>query len=132
MIKDAFLKFWPSGIVFAVIMYATLSSDPIGADELPLIPHIDKLIHAIMMGGFAGAIIFDLQRSDRATILPRKRIIAIAVSIMIFSIFDEIAQAALTENRAAEVYDLLADWLGVWVAFFTAPPAVRKVLKIHI
>ena len=56
-------RYWPSGLCLAVIIYATLSSDPIGADELPLIPHIDKIIHFIMMGGFAGAIAFDYYRA---------------------------------------------------------------------
>lgn len=60
--------FWlPSALVVAVIIYATLFPDPAGADELPDIPGIDKLIHAIMFGGMAGALAFDYCRSHMLT-----------------------------------------------------------------
>ena len=38
-------------IVIAVILYATLNDNPLGADELPIFPGADKVIHAIMFGG---------------------------------------------------------------------------------
>lgn len=129
-LKSFFLKFWPSLIVLGVILYATLSSDPLGADEIPAIPHIDKLIHASMMGGLVGAIIFDIQRADKNKIINRRTLILIASAVMIFGILDEIAQTTMANGRSGDWLDLVADWAGVWVAFFTAPPAVRKVLKI--
>lgn len=129
MIKEMIKKFWPTSIVLAVIVYATLSNDPIGADELPLIPHIDKLIHAIMMGGLFSAIVFDLCRNERQK-LATKRLIGIAVGVMIFCIFDEIAQTTLTDTRSGDPLDLLADWVGIWIAYFAAPPAIKYVLKI--
>ncbi len=123
-------RYWPSGLCLAVIIYATLSSDPIGADELPLIPHIDKIIHFIMMGGFAGAIAFDYYRADtRRHGLTLGRMARIAAAVAVFSIFDEIAQATFTDCRGAELYDLLADWAGCLVALLLAPPAVRAVVR---
>lgn len=124
-------RFWPSIIVLGFILYATLSSDPIGAEDLPSIPHIDKLIHAVMMGGLTGAIIFDLQRADRSRRLPTKYLIVIAISVMIFSGVDEILQMSIENGRSGEWLDLAADWVGVWVAYFTAPPAVRACLKMN-
>ena len=53
------LQWWPSALVVAVIIYATWLPDPVGAEELPKIPHLDKLIHAVMMGGLASALMFD-------------------------------------------------------------------------
>lgn len=124
-------RFWPTAIVLAVILYATFSPDPIGADEIPPIPHIDKLIHAIMMGGLFSAIIFDLQRADRDRLVGIRTMVAVAIGVMIFGILDEIGQALLSNGRTGEIYDLGADWLGVWIAYFTAPPAIRKILKIN-
>lgn len=129
-IKAFASRFWPTAIVLAIIIYATLSSDPIGADELPLIPHIDKLIHAVMMGGLLGAIVFDLQRSDRTTLLRRRTIIIATLAVMAFGAVDEVIQATVVDRRSGDILDLIADWTGTWVAFFTAPPAVRKVLKM--
>lgn len=129
-IKSFIVKYWPSLIVLGVILYATLSSNPLGADEMPAIPHIDKLIHATMMGGLVGAIIFDIQRADKSKLVDRKTLYVIAVSVMIFGGVDEIVQSSMDNGRSGDWLDLVADWTGVWVAFFTAPPAVRKVLKI--
>ena len=56
--------YWPTLIVVGVILFATLSSDPTG-DVSFEIPHLDKLIHAIMMGGLVGAIAFDYKRAER-------------------------------------------------------------------
>lgn len=125
-----FRKYWPTLIVLGVIFYATLSSDPLGADDIPPIPHIDKLIHAIMMGGLLSAIVFDMQRADKSIIVSQRTIVIIAIAVMAFSILDEICQSAMDNGRSGELYDLAADWVGVWVSFFTAPPAIRKVLKI--
>jgi len=55
---------WPTALVVGVILYATLNSDPVGADRFPAIPHLDKLIHAIMFGGLFSAISFDRRRDD--------------------------------------------------------------------
>lgn len=123
-------RFWPTAIVLAVILYATLSSDPLGADDIPPIPHIDKLIHAIMMGGLFSAIVFDFQRADRCRRVSTSRMIAAAAGVMIFGILDEIGQTLMANGRSGEIFDLGADWIGVWIAYFTAPPAIRKVLGI--
>lgn len=125
---DLLRQFWPTLIVLAVILYGTLSSDPIGADNLPLFPHADKLIHAIMMGGLFSAIIFDIQRADRSRRVAIRTMLIVAIVIMIFGGLVEVLQMTMDSGRSAELLDLLADWLGVWIAYFTAPPAIRKVL----
>lgn len=127
---DYFRKYWPTLIVLGLILYATLSADPIGADDIPPIPHIDKLIHATMMGGLLSSIVFDIQRANRQTSVSRRTISVIAFAVMVFSIFDEITQAFMENGRSGDILDLAADWFGIGVAFFAAPPAIRKVLKI--
>lgn len=114
-------------IVVAVILYATLNADPVGADELPPIPHIDKLIHAIMFGGLFSAIVFDRARSGRNNSLRTKLIIA-AVCFICGAV-DEVVQNALENGRQGDIYDFLADFTGILIAFFTAPPAIRAVLR---
>jgi len=117
--------------VLAVILYATLASHPIPDDTMPMIPHIDKLIHAIMMGGLTGAIAFDYQRARRsAYVLSPRIMLAIAAGVLIFSAIDECLQSALTAERTGDLLDLLADLLGILLALPTAPPAIRHLLKI--
>lgn len=134
-IKDFIVEFWPSMIVLGVILYATLASNPVDIDDMPPIPYLDKLIHAIMMGGFTGAIAFDITRhapkAQRHVVLTSSLMWRIFIGIAIFGILDEIAQATLTDTRGAEVADFFADCAGSVVAVFTAPAAIRKVLKMQ-
>lgn len=120
-------------LTLAVILYATLSPDPALADDLPSIPHIDKLIHAIMFGGLYGAVVFDTYRfrksRSRFSPLGIRFLLSLALAIMAFSVVDELMQKELTTERSAEFLDLIADWVGICVAFFSAPPAVRAVLR---
>lgn len=123
-------QYWPTLLCVAVILYATLSADPTAGAELPLIPHLDKAIHTIMFGGLAGAAAFDWQRTHRQTNLSRGRMAAICAICVLAGALDEIAQGTLTVARSAEWADLGADALGIAVAFFAAPPAIRRVLHL--
>lgn len=122
-------NYLPSAIVFLVILYATLWPDPAGVDNFPAIPHLDKLIHAIMFGGLAGAIAFDNTRS-RGLLRPSKKVMLAAAA---FSAFTggaiELLQDLMALGRGCDIYDFIADCTGVVVAFFTAPQAIAAVLK---
>lgn len=123
-----FLKrYWPTLCVAAVILYATLSSDPLPDTELPPLPYLDKLVHAIMFGGLCGAWFFDIYRSG-ARLTVAKRLLVAAICVVLGGL-DELMQLALTDNRAADILDWGADILGVAVAYFAAPPAVRAVVR---
>ncbi len=115
-------------IVAAVILYGTLSSDPAGVEHLPMFPGADKLIHAVMFGGLAGALAFDWQRAHRGEIVSKKLMAVFCAACIVAGGLDEIAQGAMENGRAADVFDFVADIAGVAVAFFAAPPAVRRVI----
>ncbi len=127
MLKNFLLRWWPTGIVICVILYATLNEDPVGADELPPIPYLDKLIHAIMFGGLFSALSFDYYRSEK--ILPLRVKIFFAIAAAVFGGIDEFWQGMLENGRAAELLDFAADSAGILIAFFAAPPAIRRVLR---
>ncbi len=117
-------------ICLAVMLYATLSADPMAGAELPLIPHLDKLIHAVMFGGLAGAIAFDWQRAHRDRNVKGRVMAVICLICLALGVADEIAQTFLTKVRSGEALDFVADTAGIAVAFFAAPPAVRKVIGL--
>lgn len=126
-----FLKqWWPTLIVVGVIVYATLSNDPTPDMKITLFPGADKLIHAIMFGGFAGAMAFDWQRAHKEVLLSRRRMMQFCLIAAGAGILDEISQIYLTVARSGEVLDYVGDCVGITVAFFTAPPAVRYVLRV--
>lgn len=128
--KRFIIDFWPTMLVIAVIAYATLHSDPLSG-HIPLFPHCDKLIHAIMMGGLLSAFAFDWQRRCRSrNVLTPKFLWIIFVCVAILSIGDEILQKAMENGRSADIYDFGADVIGALIARFAAPPAIRAVLKV--
>lgn len=128
----AFIRaYWPSLCVVAVIIYATMSPDPTPDIEMPLIPGLDKIIHAIMFGGLTGAMAFDYQRAHRPhPVLTRASMLRIALIAAIAGALDETAQASLTTERSGDILDWLADCAGIAVAVVSAPAAVRKVLRM--
>ena len=116
-------------IVVAVILYATLFPDPAGVDDLPLIPHIDKLIHAIMFGGLAGALAFDYSRSHNIPKPSPRTMAAFAIASTLVGGGIELLQDAMQLGRGADWFDFLADAVGALVAYFAAPPAIARCLK---
>ncbi len=123
-------RYIPTIIVVLVILYGTLASHPVMADDLPPIPYLDKLIHAVMMGGLLGAFVFDWQRSHRNIRISKSLLWKAWICVALFSVADEIAQSSLDNGRSSEFLDLLADFFGAFCAIFLAPPAVRYVLRI--
>ena len=119
------LYFWPSALVVAFILYATLSSAPTADISLMLFPYADKLIHAIMFGGLTGAVAFDCRRSGMS--LTRPLMLAIAACVAVFGALDEFAQALLTEVRSGDGFDWLADVAGILVAYFSAPVVINRI-----
>lgn len=124
------LKYWwPTLLVVLVILYATWVPHPLPDDDIPPIPNIDKLIHAVMMGGLAGALMFDYYRSSAVAKLSARIIVLFTAVAMGFSVIDEVVQGLLPINRPSDPLDLVADWIGCLVAAIAAPPAIRAVVK---
>lgn len=120
-------QYIPSATVLCAVLYATLAPHPLPDNSLPRFEHIDKLIHAVMMGGLTAAILFDYYRADpgRHPLTPRT-VWTVAVAVMLFGAADEPAQ--LLVGRSCDMLDLAADWVGCIVAALTAPPAIRAVV----
>lgn len=116
--------------VIAVIAYATLNSDPLGADEIPHIPHIDKLIHAVMFGGLFSAIVFDRSRAGMGN--NTRTYIIISLVCAASGALTEVLQDAMEQGRSGDILDLAADCTGIIVAAFTAPSAIARALRKKI
>lgn len=136
-ISSFFSAWWPSCLTLLVVLYATLWPDPELPPGIAFFPGFDKLIHAVMMGGLYGAFLFDSARKERREApalfatnggVSRQYRFFLAVVLMMFCAVDELFQTEFTATRTAEALDLMADWVGIAVAFFTAPPAVRACL----
>lgn len=121
----------PTFLVVCVILYGTLSGNPMGDTSLPAIPHIDKIIHAVMMGGLLATFAFDWQRANPDKPLTPSFMWAIFGCILAFSIGDELLQGAIDNGRSGDPFDFLADCIGAAAAVYLAPPVIRSILHIH-
>lgn len=120
----------PTFLVVCVILYGTLSGNPMGNTSLPAIPHIDKIIHAVMMGGLLATFAFDWQRANPDKNLTPSFMWAIFGCILAFSIGDELLQGAIDNGRSGDPFDFLADCIGAAVAVYLAPPVIRGILHV--
>lgn len=118
----------PSTLTLAVVLYATLYPDPAGVDNLPKIPHLDKLIHAIMFGGLAGAWAFDYTRSRHAENPTFRQMLICAFASAILGGVIEILQQWMGLGRGCDPYDFAADIFGCIIALLTAPKAIKYVI----
>ncbi len=127
----ALLSWLPSTLTLCVVLWATLAPDPMPEDVIPLFPGADKLIHAVMMGGLAGAYIFDYKRATtaRGEKIPRRAVVVICVLVALFGIADEMAQSMMGLGRTSDVWDFVANIVGVIVAGFTAPSVVNWLFR---
>lgn len=54
-----------SAIVIAIVIYLTLSPDPLPTDDMPYIEGLDKVVHGVMMFGVVTSLAFDYIRHKR-------------------------------------------------------------------
>lgn len=125
-------RWWPTGLVVLVILWLTLAPDPVGDTQIELFPGADKLIHAIMMGGLASALMFDYRRNGGRKPykdLSRRILLVIFIAAVAFSALDEIAQGAMNLGRSADSLDFVADVGGIIIAMLAAKPVLYKIFK---
>ena len=120
-------KWWPSIVTILVVLYATLWPDPTGDTDIMIFPGFDKLVHAIMMGGIASAVLFDHRRFGKP--LTMVYIVRVAVTIGIFSALDEYLQGVISPARTFDIWDIMANVGGILIASVTAPPVINRLFK---
>ena len=132
-------RYWPSMVTLAAVLWLTLAPQPLPDLDVPPFDGLDKVMHAIMRGGLAGAFMFDWRRGGRWNLrksnagrqhmLTPGVVIIICLCMAVFSAVDEWAQGALGMGRTSDVYDLIADIVGIVVAALTAPAAINALLE---
>ena len=100
-------RFWLGLWIFGMLLGAYLSLRT-GSERVPLIPHLDKLIHA---SGYA------LLAVLAVGLFPPGKFRWLALLWLVaFGGLIEIAQGLWAVNRAADPWDLLANSLGIALA----------------
>lgn len=126
-------QWWPSMVTAALILWLTLTSDPVPDVQIPswLGKHADKIVHAIMFGGLTGALIFDYKRRNPGA--PHHTgtvfLIMLGVAIVFFGCIDEWLQDIMGLGRTADLYDVGADIAGIVCGLLLAPPVCDFLIR---
>lgn len=106
---------WILSIVcFLAICWLTLAPKPLGDNDIPLFPGADKIVHAIMFGGFTFCIILDWCRRRNWQSYPNTIKICMIAPVLpcLLGVATEILQNSMNLGRSGDEWDLVADFAG--------------------
>ena len=109
------LPAWTLSIVtLLVILWLTLAPKPLGDDPPQLFPGADKVVHAIMFGGFASMLLLDRQRKNGWKKIGWGTGLVCATISALTGILIEFCQASMGLGRGFEIADIIADTTGAY------------------
>lgn len=119
-----------SVLTILLILWLTLSPDPLGHDSPRLFPGADKVAHALMFGFLTTMILLDyVRKSDWRPASERMAVYA-AAGATIFGCLIEVAQREMALGRGFEYTDMLADFIGSLICaagwFLIVNPWLRR------
>lgn len=115
-------------VVIAAILYLTLVPKPLPETDLPLIPHLDKVVHACMFGGLVFVISLDYRRSRRHPVLTAGTMTLFCTLSIIFGGIIELLQGWMEMGRGCDIYDFIADSAGAILSSLISPVIIRRLL----
>lgn len=101
----------PTGAVSASIMYLTLVPRPLPDDMPELFPGADKVVHALMFGALAGAIVLDRRRGSDSLRWGRVALWSAVIASAAGGVI-ELLQGAMGMGREGDWMDFIADIIG--------------------
>lgn len=101
-------------ITIGVILWLTLSPDPVDTKDLPLFPGADKIVHGLMFGFLTFVALLDWTRGrDFRSVSPKVIFITATLSTLL-GILIEYAQRGMALGRSYDELDMLADAIGAF------------------
>lgn len=128
--KDILYKipsFLPSAIALLTLFYFTLIPQPLPPIEVSIV-NFDKVVHIVMMFLVCFVITFDFTRRERQRELSLPVRFYVMLATIILGALIEVAQGTPIIHRGCDVWDGVANAIGCILAFFTAPPLLRRLL----
>lgn len=130
-----FLTAFPAGafsvLSVLLILWLTLSPDPLGENSPRLFPGADKVAHFLMFGFLTAMFAFDRTRRNGWRPVSRSFIIRAAVASTVLGCLIEVAQLKMELGRGFEYTDMVADFVGATVCalgwLYVVNPLLRKL-----
>lgn len=98
-----------------LIMYLSLTgSDTFSGLKIPVIPYLDKIIHAIMYFSLMLALIFE----NRRIVVSLRSYVVLATIPFFYGVLIEILQTLFTIDRQGDIVDVCFNLAGIILAIF--------------
>ena len=114
-------------IVTLAIIDLTLVPKPLPDIQVPLWEHTDKVVHALMFGGFVAACCLDYMRKKQISHISKRIMLTIIIIATAFGGIIEILQNAMGLGRSGDYFDLIADFAGIIIFAAISPATVRRL-----
>lgn len=113
-----FLKRYWKSIVWAAVIFivCTMPSNGVPRFKLFQIEHFDKFVHFSLYLVLGVLLFFESRNQEENENLKLKTIIAVGTISVGYGILIEITQLFFTTTRSAELLDVLANSLGVFIS----------------
>lgn len=100
-------------LAMVIALLCLLPGNDLPFDSLFSIPHFDKLVHISMYAALGFVALMESRQTQKYSLFH----LLLMLIIFMLSGLIEILQATVATNRGAEWYDLLANFLGLWVGY---------------
>lgn len=101
-------------IIFIITVLSLVNTARIKPDNLPIIPHFDKIVHFLMYFTLGFVFMFEYYIHHHKTIT---RISKILILPLIYGGIMEVLQYTITPYRSGDWWDMLANGCGIIAAF---------------
>lgn len=124
MSNSRFLLYFPS--IFSASIIFLLSSFSRPLVEINSFAYEDKLLHMLIFFIFGVCLLLPLSKKDNFN--ERKSLLIIFIIGVLYGAFDEFHQS-FVPGRLCDIFDLLADSVGIAVAIFLRHPIIKLLIK---
>ncbi|MGN0238346.1 MAG: VanZ family protein [Lepagella sp.] len=123
------MRWWHSVVILGIILYLTLSPDPMSGHKVQLFEGADKVVHCCMFMALSAAMVYDLTRDK----CPRRLLIGECLVLGLICVaiggMDEIAQGCWVEGRSGDILDFVADIVGIIIGVVGAHLWFKRALS---
>lgn len=125
-----FLRKYPLSItVVLTVIYLSFFRPP-SVDNIPVIPHLDKVVHLCMYMGISGVLWFELLRNHKGKMVLWRAWVVGCIFPILFSGCVELLQEYCTTYRGGDWMDFIANTagalLGSLAGYYILRPRILK------
>ncbi len=114
-------------VAFTIMVVCLMPSTTIPSPEISW-EYMDKLVHVIIYIPLAWTLYYGFKYQNRFFLLKENTFLFALIIASLYGALMEFLQFVLTQDRAAEFLDIIADMVGVLIGLLTSKVGVALIL----